>query len=274
MRGERLALFLRGERHAHGLRGTALHNALIEQSLSRGHRHQRQDLRTTAGLPEQRHVVRIAAERFDIVPNPLQRIHDVQQTHIARSCVFLTVCGQIQMAEHIETMVHRNHHHVLAFAQIRAVVVAFVGGPRGEAAAVQPHHNRTVAVVVDVRGPDVQILAVIVGSGVIGRCRAAEHGTLRRCGAIRVRLEDAVPWFHVMRRFEPFVRRGVRDAEIPEDAVLSGASNVAVCGPHFGISGYGQVPECGTGGERPPEDQHDGNGDDDESGEDRPDDHR
>jgi hypothetical protein len=54
------------------------------QAASCRHSEQRAHFSGAARLPEDRHVVGIAAERGDVVADPLQAEHDVLQAHVAR----------------------------------------------------------------------------------------------------------------------------------------------------------------------------------------------
>ena len=47
------------------------------QSVRIGYLHERADLAAAAGLPEKRHIVRVAAESFDIAPDPAEYFHDI-----------------------------------------------------------------------------------------------------------------------------------------------------------------------------------------------------
>ena len=64
----------------------ALHHRLVKESLRRRHGHQRTDFGAAAGLAEDEHVVRIAAEFGDVVAHPLQRQQHVEIADIARVC--------------------------------------------------------------------------------------------------------------------------------------------------------------------------------------------
>ena len=50
----------------------------VEQPRAVGHRHQRRHLSTAAGLPEDGHEIRIAAEALDVRLHPLERRDDVE----------------------------------------------------------------------------------------------------------------------------------------------------------------------------------------------------
>ena len=57
--------------------------------FGRRHAEQRADFAAAAGLAEDHHGVRVAAELFDVVAHPLQRVHDVEHADIAGLCELL-----------------------------------------------------------------------------------------------------------------------------------------------------------------------------------------
>ncbi len=97
-----------------------LNDGALEQPFRGRHRHQRADFTAAARLAEQRHVLRIAAERRDVVANPFERGNDVQLPHVTRRRVLLAAdARQIQVAEHAEPMVDRDDDHVVLAPQAR-----------------------------------------------------------------------------------------------------------------------------------------------------------
>ena len=75
-------------RAASGVRASSMRSThrerAAEQSLRRGHAEQAGDFAAAAGLAEDRHVGRVAAELRDVVAHPLERGDDVEHADVAR----------------------------------------------------------------------------------------------------------------------------------------------------------------------------------------------
>ena len=126
-----------------GVVAAALRRDLVEQPLGRRHVHHADDFAAAARLPEDHHVVGIAAEGLDVVLHPLQRHHQIGRAGVARVRVLRTVGREIQRAEDVQPVVHADHHDVAELAERAAVVgVRLHRRAVGEAAAVHPHHDR------------------------------------------------------------------------------------------------------------------------------------
>ena len=104
----------------------------------------------------------IAAELGDVVAHPAQREHEVEHAGVARVGVFRAgQFGEVQEAETIEPVVHRDDHDVAAPAQAHAVVEVAVDRAVVVGAAVKVHQHRAVAVVAQPRRPDIEVQAVL-----------------------------------------------------------------------------------------------------------------
>ena len=105
----------REERPRHALRDRP-----AEEPGGARHGQQRGDRSTARRLPEDRHPVRVAAERPDVVPHPLQRGDLVEQPPVGR--------GAVDLRETLdaETVVER-HHDGPAPGQLAAVVLREAG---------------------------------------------------------------------------------------------------------------------------------------------------
>ena len=195
------------------------HDALMEQAVRLGNLHHAGHLVAAARLAEQGHVVRVAAEGGNIVMHPLQGGDDVLAARVCAVRILVGVGLQIQIADDVQPVVQRHHHHVAVFAHVRAVKgVLLGGGAHGVAAAVNPYHHGQFGPGVQALGPDVQILAILglnplpmgnkdvrfVGFHI---ARAADRAVVKR-GL------DAVPGRHGPGLFKAG-RRSVADA--PED---------------------------------------------------------
>ncbi len=126
--------------------GATLHNRPPEQSVRGGHGHQRADLAPTTGLTKNRDVARVGAKGRNVVPHPLQRRNDVKVAHIAAIGIALgTQTRQVQVAQRREPVIHRHDDDVVLLGQLGAVIAYEAPGTTGEAATVQPHHDRKLA---------------------------------------------------------------------------------------------------------------------------------
>jgi hypothetical protein len=94
----------------------------MEQALRARHRHERGDLATTARLAEYRDQIRIAAEPFDVVADPLQRGDDVQHPRRSRQRE-LAACrfAEVREPEDVQPMVDRDHDHIARASEAHAV---------------------------------------------------------------------------------------------------------------------------------------------------------
>jgi hypothetical protein len=135
----------------------------VEQALGRWHRHQRADLPPAAGLAEDRDVLWVAAEAGDVVADPLQHGHQVEQADVGRAPVFLDPQPrEVQVAEGVEAVVVGDDDRVVATGQVLAVVgEEVVARAPEEPAAVHPDHDGPVRGAVDLGGPDIDAEAVL-----------------------------------------------------------------------------------------------------------------
>ena len=212
-----------GEPQAGGLRraqvldvadaAAAVDHGLVEQSVRRRNAHQEQAAGAASRRTGDGDVVRIAAERGDVVARPLQRRDHVEQAVVAERRVRRRARGQQRMreqAERPEAVVDR-HHDDAAARQLRAVVARLRAGVLLEGAAMEPHQHRHRAAGRRLRGrPDVEEQAVL---GL--RVARVVDGVLRRRRAERDRLAHAGPRLRRLRRLPAQVadgRRCVRDA--------------------------------------------------------------
>jgi hypothetical protein len=201
-------------------RRSALHDRAMEQAFRGRRREQRRGFRSAAGLPEDHHARRIAAERRDVVAHPLERRHHVHDAAHARALEFLGRAERRQMgvAEAGKTMVDGDDHDVAEQRELTAVVHRTIARARGPAAAVEGDEDRSPGIVVHAGRPHVQRQAVFAHA-----TRAAVFvplnqlrvvGTETRRGLRRNRsVADAVPRAgpggRLARRHEPVAAAGV-----------------------------------------------------------------
>ena len=132
-------------------RGAALGDRAMEQPARRRHRHHRRGLTAAAGLAEDRHAIRIAAEALDVVAHPLERRDQVLHADVGCARPFLAAqAGKMQEAKEVEAVIDGDDDDILFLREIRAVVEQVVTGAGREAAAVHPHHDRAA---LGCRGP-------------------------------------------------------------------------------------------------------------------------
>ena len=134
---------------------------LLEQVLRFGDLPQHGDLGSAAGLAEDSDVLRVAAKGCDIFLHPAESLHQVGHAHVHRIPILFAEVGHIQIAEGVEPVVYRDHHHAVFFRQVEAVVGHLLdGGAGGIPAPVNPEQHRLFGGRVTGVGPDVQVLAV------------------------------------------------------------------------------------------------------------------
>ena len=91
--------------------------------------------------------VRIAAEGFDVVANPLQRRNEIELTDIARVRERRIELAEMAVAERAKTVMQGNRDHILTLREIRAVGACTSAAADAESAAVNPHHHRPLLLV-------------------------------------------------------------------------------------------------------------------------------
>ena len=114
----------------------------MEQAASHRHAHQCGHLRCPARLAEDRDIAGVAAERLRVITHPAQRRHHVQNAGIAGIGETGVAVADVQVTEHVEAMIDRNHHHVAAAREMRAVEARCGPGTVRPSPAMQPHHDR------------------------------------------------------------------------------------------------------------------------------------
>ena len=191
--------------------GHALRDRAAEQPGRGRHDEQRRDRARPGRLAEHGHQVRVAAERGDVLPDPAQRRHLVEQRPVGRDA------GQVGVALDADPVVEGHHHHVLP-GQRRAVVADQAGRAEPVATAVDPDHDREPgrAQVGREHVDGEPVVGVGVGRG--RRHRREQEPGLRRGRPERGRLPYAVPWPGRARGGEPQVAdRGLGERDAAED---------------------------------------------------------
>ena len=215
----------------------ALRNRPVKQAAGRRHRHERADLPTTAGLPEDRDVAGVATERGDVVAHEFQCRDDIEHANVGGGRPLAAVLGQVQEAEQVQAVVDRDRHHVVLPREFPALVDPVAARTAAKAAAVQPHHDRPASRG-RIRRPDVHDQAVFakrlarVGRQHLRRLTAKD---LRRAFAPPCRLAHTGPRLALLRREESTGAGGrgrVRHSLEDVYAVVDVAAQRPGRGPH------------------------------------------
>ena len=121
----------------------ALGNRAHEQALGQRRHRQKADRASPRRLPADGHLARIAAERGNVAPHPLQQRNLIEHTVIARCTVaaFPAQCRRCEEAKRAEAIVEGHHDDALA-RQVLAVELRIGGGAFVEAAAIDPDEHR------------------------------------------------------------------------------------------------------------------------------------
>ena len=245
----------------------------MEQALGRRHRQEAAHFGPAARFAEDHDRVRVAAEVGDVVAHPLQGLHDVEHADVAGVSEFRPAdVAQVRVTEGIEPVIDADHDHVAALGEVSAAVDSRGGRALREAAAVQPHHHRPLAAVVDAGRIHVQHQAVFAvrhigrnhkdGEGFARRVdRRRHHGrrglgiALRRQGTKREGIAHTSPLLRAARRHEAIRTFGgcsVGNAEKDVDALGSLAAELARRSLRDHIrAGRAGRPACGQQERRP-----------------------
>ena len=178
----------------------ALRDRFREQPMRGRRGHQIQNAQPAGGLACDRHVRRIAAERFDIALNPFQRLDLIQHAVVAGYFQRRLVAElrMRQIAEHAETIVDR-HDDDAPLRQARAVVERLFARATRKRAAVNPNKHRRFTCVG--RRPDIQRQAIFARRADVLRVDALElEARLHARGPKLSRALDAGPRRHCHRR--------------------------------------------------------------------------
>ena len=146
-----------GHGKAHALDDGAMKEAVRERGGQ-----QVVDVGAARRFAEDRHPARVPSEGSDVALHPLEGRDLVEQRVVARRAV-LGLRGQRRMgeqAEDVEAVVDGHDHHALA-GEVGAVVQRLGSASGDVGAAVDPHHDGGEVVTAEVRGPDVEIEAVL-----------------------------------------------------------------------------------------------------------------
>ncbi len=215
-------------------RRTALRDGAMKQPLRRGHAEERAHLAGATRLPEDRHVVRIAAEVRDVVANPLEACDDVAHAGVAGVGVLLAAePREMDEPERVHAVGDADHDDVVTAREIRTVIRDRAGRSARITPAVQPRHDWTSGASRGARRPDVQVQAVFTHRLAarerlpLGNIRGLR---LRRTMTERERLAHAGPGRNLERREEasrPRRRRAERHTLERVDAIDEQPANLS-----------------------------------------------
>ena len=241
-------------RHRHLHRGRAQQHRALEAGAVGGVLRQQGRVLGAARLPHHGDVARIAAERGDVLPHPLQRGAHVLQLPVGEAAV--GGIGEVRMrqqAQHAQAVVHGDDDHA-ALGQRSAVHQRHARGAGAKAPAVQPHDDGALAV--SLRRPDVEreaVFALLVLDRVDPRhdgtdrldARGTEAAGIRHAGRGLDRLRSAKA-----QRTDRRLRIG--DAEVAADRAIELPTELARRGADHEIivSTAAASPQRGDGNGR------------------------
>ncbi len=167
-------------------------------------------------LSGERYAVGIAAERRDVLPDPLKRGDLIEQAPVRRGRVRSAVRGSggqgwvRQPAEAAEPVVDGDDHRVRRRGEALAGIQAGAGVPDRKPATVEPHEHRTATA--ELRRENIQAEALLVGPGKLSMCeRGRGPSRLWRGGSRGARVAHTGPPENRSGRREPGSCR-VRDS--------------------------------------------------------------
>ena len=195
------------------------------------HRH------ATGRLARNRHVLRIAAELLDVVPNPAQRRLLIHQAVVAGRATGPRGERRVgKEAKRAQAVVDRDDDDS-GRREFRSVVVA--AGVLGEAAAVDPYEHRPLSVATQARREHVEVEAVL-REGTRPRKPARRLRAARR---VLRRVTNALPRSREPRRPPPQATSWRRCVRQPEEDVSARdgdtADGAAVDGHDWARAGAG-----------------------------------
>ena len=226
----------------------------MEKPFRCGHRHQGGSLAATAALSADRDAARVSSKGLDMVPYPLQGLHQVLLAQVDGLGILPAQGGQVQIAQDVEAMIDRDHHDVSFPGQRRPFLGRQEDGRSGRITpAMEPDEYRTL-LAIKARRPYIEPLAVLgtlfvleLEAEVIVAGLAAPVHVLALAGlrAVHLGFPDTLPWVGVRGRHEP-VRLGIRDAfegidpgiVVPHDLPGSGFHDTIVSGRYGADSRY------------------------------------
>ena len=215
----------------------------MEESFRGGHRHQGGSLAATAALPADRDAPWVSSKGLDIVPYPLQGLHQILLTEVDGFGILSAQGGQVQIAQDVEAVIDRDHHDVSLPGQRRPFLGRQEDGGSGRITpAMEPDEYRTFPAV-QARCPHIEHLAVLgtlfvleLEAEVIVAGLAAPVHILALAGlrAVHLGFPDTLPWVGVRGRHEA-VGLGIRDSLEGIDPGIVVAHDLAGSGFHDAI---------------------------------------
>ena len=236
---------------ARGIAAAArLRRRAVNQSLRRRHPEQRRHLGAAARLAVDHHAVRVAPEVRDVVPDPLERRHQVGHPDVHRVGIRRPAeLGEVEEPEDVEAVIDGHRHDVVVPRHLRPVLGGeLVRRAEREAAAVDVEHHGTLAG--QAGRPDVHLEHVLalppVGPLLEERLLARPVvQTLRAVGPVGQRRILAIPRLGRFGRKPAVLSAGVRTVRHAlerEDPVLHVAAHLPVSRVRHGRPGRAAAP--------------------------------
>ena len=197
-------------------------DALVEKALGRRGVQQGIHLAAAAGLAEDGHVLRVAAEGSDVLMDPAQGFHQVGLARVPAVSIPFAVFAQVEISQDVQPVVHRHHHHIPELGEFVAVVGHHLHGAAGGVpAAVEPDHDGLLGVFIQALGPEIEAQAVLaLGPEAVRDHHIPEGAFVVQQRADRpggVGVPHPFPGFHRLRHHKT-LRRGVGHAQEIEGA--------------------------------------------------------
>ena len=208
---------------SHAVGQGALGNGLLETALH-GRNCQHIDHGGTArGFAGDGDAIRVAAEEFDVLMDPLERQDLVRQAAVGIKILTAGEGGEVIEAQHVHAVLEGDEHQPVP-GEGFAVVDPVAGSARIVSAAMDPNEDRQLFALQ--RPLDIHEQAVFTAAGLA-------LVELYRRGAVFLRVEHALPGgfgkgaLEAQRAHRSF---SVRDAQVFHDAVSLVASDLAAVG--------------------------------------------
>ena len=203
----------RGDRD--GTARAALDDGALEQALARRHHELRTHAGPTGGLTENSDVVRIAAERADVLLHPSKRRLLVEETVRRRRRLlrFGSQRGVPEEPEGSEAVVERDDERAHG-REVHAFVRALAAGPEHEPATMDEDHHRRGLAGHGERRPHVEKQTVLDG---VARGLARDQVHLRTDMPVRLRGFRTAPRGRVRRRLPAQITDGRRRVRDPKE---------------------------------------------------------
>ena len=155
----------------------------MEEPFGRREAGQRGGLRGAPGTAEDQHPGGVATEIADVVPDPFERLDDVEHPGVTRTAVLLSGCiFEVEKPEDAEPVIDGHHDGIAVGGQRCPVVHRPRTRAAGEGAAVHPDHHWPGHLPLEACSPDIEYQAVLALRRLVTGQAAEEPGELGHPG--------------------------------------------------------------------------------------------